>query len=318
MTNSQKGLAFGILVGFAWGLDTVLMGVLSRNSIVLSNATSATSLVVAFLHDAFCFMWLILVMSLTKQFLSTFKLLKTKKGRAVCIAAFIGAPIGMSGFVLGIKYAAPAYASAISVIYPGIGAILAYFILKEKLSIKAILGISLSIIGSAALGYSKIDISVYPQFYLGIAFTCIAVLGWASEGVILGYAMKKIKNEENIEATPEQFLTLRYFTSAMVYGLLIMPAVGGYNAIVHLPSSEILSFAGIAILGTITYLSWYKAVSYVGAGLGTALNSTASFWALIFSWLILKQPITPYLAICSGVIIIGIFIFALASQKKQV
>lgn len=315
MTNAQKGLAFGILVGFAWGLDTVLMGVLSSNNPVLSQASSAASLVVAFLHDFFCFLWLLLVMLYIKQLKQTFQLLNTKKGKAVCLAAFVGAPIGMSGFVLGIKYAAPTYASAISVIYPGVGAILAYFILKEKINFKAILGIALSLVGSVALGYSKIDISVYPQFYLGIAFTILAVFGWAFESVILGFAMKKIKDEEHIQASPQQFLTLRYFTSTIVYGLLIMPLVNGYQTISQLSSSTFVSFAGIAILGAITYLSWYKAVDYVGAGMGTALNSTASFWALIFSWILLGKPITPYLAICSAIIITGVFIFALASQK---
>jgi len=316
MTNSHKGLCFGILVGFAWGLDTVLMGMISSNSDILANASSATSLVTAFLHDAFCFMWLVIVMSLLKEIVPTFKLLKSKKGKAACLAALVGAPIGMSGFVLGIKYASPAYASAISVIYPGVGAILAYFILKEKIPFKASVGIAISILGSVALGYSKVDLNLYPQFYLGIAFSVLAVFGWAFEGVILGYAMKKIKDEEHIIAKPLHFLTLRYFTSAVVYGLIIMPFVKGYDTIIMLPPSTIVSFAGIAILGAITYLSWYKAVDYVGAGLGTALNSTASFWALIFSFFILKIPITPYLALCCAIIITGVFIFALSSQKK--
>ena len=316
MTNTQKGISFGVLVGFAWGLDTVLMGMVSSNSTILSNASSGTSLVTAFLHDFFCFLWLILAMLCMKQLKQTFQLLKTKKGKAACLAAFIGAPIGMSGFVLGIKYAAPAYASAISVVYPGVGAILAYFILKEKINKKAVAGIAISILGSVALGYSKVDINAYPQFYLGIAFTGLAVFGWAFEGVILGYAMKKIKDEENIIATPQQFLTLRYLTSATVYGLIIMPLVGGYQTIALLSSTTIFSFVGIAILGAITYLSWYKAVDYVGAGMGTALNSTATFWALIFSWLILGKPITPYLAICAAIIISGVFIFALSAQKK--
>ena len=318
MTNSQKGLCFGILVGFAWGLDTVLMGMLSSTSSVLSTASSSTSLVTAFLHDGFCFIWLVIVMSFLKELIPTFKLLKTKKGKAACFAALIGAPIGMSGFVLGIKYAAPAYASAISVIYPGVGAILSYFILKEKIPFKAFVGIAISILGSVALGYSKVDPALYPHFYLGLAFTVLAVFGWAFEGVILGYAMKKIKDEDHIVAKPQHFLTLRYLTSTSIYGLVIMPFVGGYSTIVTLSVETILSFAGIAVLGAITYLSWYKAVDYVGAGLGTALNSTASFWALIFSFFILKRPITPYLAICCAIIIIGVFIFALASQKKTI
>lgn len=317
MSNTQKGLFFGILVGFAWGIDTVLMGVITSNSPILSNSSSATSLIIAFLHDLFCFLWLVLVMLCLKQLKQTFSLLKTKKGKAACLAAFVGAPIGMSGYVLGIKYAAPAYASAISVIYPGIGAILAYFILKEKLNIKAILGISISLLGAVALGYSKVDISVYPDFYLGIGFTAIAVLGWAFEGVILGFAMKKIRDEDHIQAAPQQFLTLRYLTSAVVYGFLIMPVVGAYGTIVQLPISTFLSFAGIAIFGAITYLSWYKAVDYVGTAMGTALNSTATFWVLIFSWLLLGREITPYLAICASIIILGVFIFAFSSSKAK-
>lgn len=320
--NLKKGLFFGGLVGLAWGLDTVLMGLVG-NATILKTATSST-LVSAFLHDGFCFFWLALVAIYRRELVDIFKLLKTKKGKATFMAALVGAPIGMSGYVIGIKYAAPAYASSLSVIYPGVGAILSYFILKEKLSKRAILGITISLIGSAALGYSKVDLSLYPNFYKGMAFTLLAVFGWASEGVIIGYAMKKIKDEEHIKATPQQFLTIRYLTSFMVYGLVIIPLVGGYDTVGQLVSNnEIFYFPMISILGAITYLSWYKAVDYIGASMGTALNSTAAFWAIIFSSVILGTEITPYLAICGLIIILGVFIFAVdfkeffGKNKKQ-
>ncbi|MGL5903879.1 MAG: DMT family transporter [Cetobacterium sp.] len=308
-SNLKKGLFFGGLVGFAWGLDTVLMGLVG-NITILKTASSST-LISAFLHDAFCFLWLALVAVFNKKFIETFKLLKTKKGKVTFLAALVGAPIGMSGYVIGIKYAAPAYASSLSVIYPGVGAILSYFILKEKLSKRAIIGIIVSLIGSVALGYSKVDLNMYPDFYKGMAFTLLAVFGWALEGVIIGYAMKKIKDEKEIVATPQQFLTIRYLTSFIAYGVIIMPIIDGYKVVGHLAlNGEILYFSGIAILGTITYLSWYKAVNYIGASMGTALNSTAAFWAIIFSNLILGTEITPYLALCGLIIIVGVFIFA--------
>lgn len=307
--NVKKGLLFGGLVGFAWGLDTVLMGLVGQTEIL--KAASSPALVSAFLHDGFCFFWLMLAMFLRKELKGVFQLLKTKKGKAVCVAALVGAPIGMSGYVIGIEYAAPAYASSISVIYPGIGAILSYFILKEKISMRAMVGIAISLIGSVALGYSKVNIAEYPHFYKGIAFTCLAVLGWALEGVIVGYAMKKIKDEDNIKASPQQFLTIRYLTSFVTYAIVIIPFVGGYGTVVELAKSyEIFYFTGIAILGAITYLSWYTAVDYVGAAMGTALNSTAAFWAIVFSAVILGTPISPYLMACGLVIIIGVFVFA--------
>lgn len=305
----KKGLMFGGLVGLAWGLDTVLMGMVGKLPIL--QVSNSSTLVSAFLHDSFCFFWLALVMFFTKELKGVFQLLKTKKGKASCLAALVGAPIGMSGYVLGIKYAGPAYASSISVIYPGVGAILSYLILKEKLSKRAMLGIAVSLFGSMALGYSKVDISLYPHFYRGIAFTCLAVLGWGLEGVIIGFAMKKIKDEENLVASPQQFLTIRYLTSFVAYGLIIIPFVGGYGTVVELAKSrEIFYFAGIAILGAITYLSWYKSVDYIGAAMGTALNSTAAFWAIIFSAILMGTTITPYLAICGLIIILGVFIFA--------
>lgn len=308
--NVKKGLMFGMLVGLAWGLDTVLMGLVGKSSIFIGEKYS--TLVSAFLHDSFCFLWLALVMFMRKELAGVFSLLKTRKGKASIMAALVGAPIGMSGYVIGIKYAAPAYASSISVIYPGVGAVMSYFILKEKLSMRAVIGISLSLVGSAALGYSKVDLNMYPDFYKGIGFTLLAVLGWASEGVILGYAMKKIKVDENLEASPQQFLTIRYLTSFIAYALIIMPLVGGYSLVAEVAlRRELFYFAGIAVLGATTYLSWYKAVDYVGAAMGTALNSTAAFWAIIFSALLLGDEITPYLALCCLVIILGVFVFAI-------
>lgn len=305
----KKGLFFGGLVGFAWGLDTVLMGLVG--TITILNTAKSSTLISAFLHDGFCFFWLVLVALFNKSLLDTFRLLKTKKGKATVLAALVGAPIGMTGYVIGIKYAAPAYASSLSVIYPGVGAILSYFILKEKLSKHAIIGITISLIGSAALGYSKVDLNLYPHFYKGMAFTLLAVFGWALEGVIIGYAMKKIKDEEHINATPQQFLTLRYLTSFVAYAVIIIPVVSGYNVVGELlKNGQLWYFPAISILGAITYLSWYKSVSYIGASMGTALNSTAAFWSIIFSSIILKTVITPYLMICGIIIIAGVFVFA--------
>lgn len=310
-SNLSKGLMFGVLVGIAWGLDTVLMGLIGGSSIFNGISSTTKSLVSGFFHDGFCFVWLAIIMFFRKELKGVFKLLRTKKGKASVIAALVGAPVAMSGYLIGINYASAPYASSISVIYPGVGAILSYFILKEKLSLRAIIGIAISLIGSIALGYSKVDLTQYPNFNLGILFTCIAVLGWALEGVIIGYAMKKIKDEENIKATPQQFLTIRYLTSLLTYGFIIIPAIGGYSTVTKVMCSNVVIFiALISTLGVTTYLSWYKAVDYVGAAMGTALNSTAAFWAIIFSAIIVGTKITPRLAICGIVIIVGVFIFA--------
>ena len=148
-------------------------------------------LVTAFFHEGFCFFWVALVLLFRKQLKQVFHLLfTTKKGKATALAALVGSPIGMSAYLLAIKYATAPYASSISVIYPGVGAILSYFILKERLSLRALTGIAISLLGSFMLGFRPTG-DIPDTFFKGILFAIIAVLGWAFEGVIIGFVMKQ-------------------------------------------------------------------------------------------------------------------------------
>lgn len=321
--NLKKGLLLGIFVGIAWGLDGVLMGRVGLNSIftdkafALSQGISETSfsfspLVTAFFHESFCFFWVALVLLFSKQLKHVFYLLfKTKKGKATAIAALVGSPIGMSAYLLGIKYATAPYASSISVIYPGVGALLSYLFLKEKLSLNSVIGIIISLTGSFMLGFNPTG-NMHGTFFKGIMFAFVAVLGWALEGVIIGFAMKHIKDEVSVESTPQQLLCLRYLVSMVAYAVIVLPAIKGYPLASNIVSSGLVfKYAIIAILGAFTYLSWYKAVDLIGSAMGTALNSTSALWTIIFSALLFGNKITPTLAFWGIVIVIGVFIFAI-------
>ncbi len=331
----KKGILLGILVGIFWGLDGVLMGQVGKNPIFTDAAAAQAQgigptafefspLVTAFFHESFCFVWVALVLLLTKQLRQAFYvLLHTKKGRATALAALVGSPIGMSAFQLGIKYAGPAYASSISVIYPGVGALISYLVLKEKLSLRAVTGIGISLLGSFMLGFNPTG-AVPETFVKGVLFAALAVLGWALEGVIIGFAMKHIKGEDDVQATPQQMLCLRYFVAMLAYAVIVLPGIKGYplaGAIVK--QGLVLNYAGIAVLGALTYLSWYKAVDLIGSAMGTALNSTAALWTIIFSAVLFKAQITLTLAFWGVVIVAGVFVFAvdpaaLCKRKKTV
>ncbi len=306
MNNRTKGILLGITVGLAWGLDSILMG-----------AVGVTPLVSAFFHDSFAFFWIGLTLLFSKQLYGSFQLLKTKKGKATAVAALVGAPVGMSAYLLAIKYATAPYASSISVIYPGVGALLSYFLLKEKLSKRAVIGIFISLLGSFMLGFKPTG-DIPATFGTGILFALLAVLGWASEGVIIGFAMKHIKDEDHIQAAPQQFLCLRYFVSMIIYGFLVLPLSGEiYTAFEVVKTGVFLKFAGIAIFGAITYLCWYKAVDLIGAAMGTALNSTAALWTIVFSIVLFGAPANSHLIIWGLVIVAGVFIFAIEPKKSK-
>lgn len=320
--NYRKGILLGIMVGIFWGLDGVLMGMVGKTP-VLGDLASAlelgisetafrfSPLVTAFFHESFCFFWVAMVLLFHKQLKQAFYiLLHTKKGRATAIAALVGSPIGMSAYLLGIKYAGAPYASSISVIYPGVGAIISYFVLKEKLSVRAMVGIGISLLGSFMLGFNP-SADVPDTFFMGVLFAAVAVLGWALEGVIIGFAMKHVKGEDSVEAAPQQLLCLRYFVAMIAYAVIVLPLIKGYPLASQIVSQGLVwRYAGIAILGAMTYLSWYKAVDLIGAAMGTALNSTAALWTIIFSAILLKATITPSLALWGIVIVLGVFVFA--------
>ena len=319
----RKGLCLGILVGIVWGLDGVLMGkwgsapIFTDHGLAMAKGFSEMSfsfspLVTAFFHESFCFVWVALFLIFNKQFKQVFKLLfTTTQGRATALAALIGSPIGMSAYLLGIKFATAPYASSISVIYPGVGAILSYFILKEKLTKKAIIGIAISLTGSFMLGFNPSG-DLPTTFVKGILFAVVAVFGWALEGVIIGFVMKRSKGDDNVESTPQQFLCIRYFISMLAYAIIVLPIIGGYPmALAVVSSGLVFNYAATAILGAITYLSWYKAVDLIGAAMGTALNSTAALWSIIFSTVLFGNTLTPSLAIWGLVIVTGVFIFAI-------
>ena len=318
----RKGIMLGILVGIVWGLDGVLMGRTGLApiftdldyalSLGISEMTfSFSPLVTAFFHESFCFMWVGIVLAFHGQFKQVFNiLLHTKKGRATALAALVGSPIGMSAYLLGIKFAGAPYASSISVIYPGVGALISYLVLKEKLKLHSVIGIAISLFGSFMLGFNPSG-SVPETFGKGVMFAALAVLGWASEGVIIGFAMKHVKGEDAVQASPQQLLCIRYFIAMIAYAVIVMPLVKGYPMVGEIVSQGlVLRYAGIAILGAITYLSWYKAVDLIGAAMGTALNSTAALWTIIFSAVLFKGAVTLTLAMWGVVIVIGVFVFA--------
>ena len=325
--NYKKGLLFGICVGIAWGLDGVLMGRVGLHPIftdlnyalllgISKLSFEFSPLVTAFLHESFCFLWVAISLLFSKQLKQVFYLLlKTKKGKATAIAALVGSPIGMSAYLLGIKYASAPYASSISVIYPGISALLSYLILKEKLSKQAVLGIAISLLGSFILGFNPTS-DVPATFIKGVGFAALAVLGWALEGVMIGYAMKHIHDEDHIEATPQQLLCLRYFVAMLTYAIVVVPVIQGYPMLGHIASQGmIVQYALIAILGAFTYLSWYKAVDLIGAAMGTALNSTAALWTIVFSAILFHAHVSASLFFWGLVIVSGVFIFAMGKKE---
>ena len=303
-------MGFGISGGILWALDTVILGIaLTLTPFVSSEqAIFLAPFVSTFLHDAFSSVWMLLYTGVTRQFANVWRALKTRSGKFIMLGALLGGPVGMSGYVAAIHFIGPGMTAVISSMYPALGALLSYFFLKEKMKPTQIIGLLLSIGGVIAMGYSSAD-SEISNLPLGFLCAVLCCVGWASEAVICAYGMKDPFVGSN------HALQIRQVTSALVYGLILLPVLGGWSFTASVfPTGAAGLIALSALCGTASYLCYYRAISQIGPPKAMALNITYSAWSLVFSLLFLHTLPDGKSLLCALVILCGAFLAVI--EKK--
>ena len=273
-----------------------------------------------FIHDAFSAIWAAIYNgargNLKKVWHAAFG---TKGGKFVMLAAVIGGPVGMTGYVLAINYMGASIGAVASAIFPAIGAILAYFFLKEKMQWYRWVFLFATLLGVYGLSYSP-EVQI-KDFWLGIIGALMCAFGWGIEAVILAKCM------QDPEVKDEYALQIRQTTSAIVYGAVLLPILHGWGFTISLFSGTgwlLPVIALAAFFATLSYLCYYKAISQIGASKAMALNVTYAAWAIVFTVLILGDTsvLTPQTILYSLVVLVfGILAAAdfkeLFSKKKS-
>lgn len=273
----KKGLWIGLFGGILWGVNTVTIGIILSRSI-FADYIFLAPLISTFLHDTFSSIWMMLHTLLFKRTHQLKQSLKSRSGKVIMIAALLGGPIGMSGFMMSIYFIGPSYTAIITSMYPAVGSFLSFIFLKEKVTIKNIMGLSLAIIATTFLGLTTQE---EPQnLIFGLSFALLCVLGWGSESVISAYGMKN-------DVLPSIALQIRQTVSAIVYGLLIVPFIGGIPLVkLVLKDFTIILFALTALAGTASYLFYYTSINRIGPIKAMGLNISYSAWAVLFGLLL--------------------------------
>lgn len=291
----KKGSLFGLASGFFWGLDSVVLGIALVYPIMIGLGAKA-SLVTTFIHDSFSFLILLVLLVKLKKLKEFYKVIKTKAGLAIIAAALLGGPIGMGGYIMAINFLGSTLASSVSAIYPAIGLLLAYIFLKERMKMHSIIGLFIAIFAIILMGISP-DISVN-NLGLGLFFACLSIVGWGSEAVIINAALKE-------DVSSEVALTIRQMTSSVTYALIVMPIIGYDSLLTSMQMPVILIIILISgLLGTFSYLAYYKSIDMIGATQAMGLNISYPAWAFVFQYLVDKQ-FSLYLFILSIFIMIG-------------
>ena len=296
----------GLLAGITWAAETLILGIALAMTPFVSTeqAVLLAPFASTFLHDAFSALWACLFNGARGKLPQLVRALKTRSGKFVILAAVIGGPVGMTGYVLSVANMGASIGAVASAIFPAIGAVLAYFFLKEKMQWYRWIFLILTLLGVYGLSYSpELEIR---NFWLGFAGTLMCAFGWGIEAVIIA------KSVQDPEVTDDIALQIRQTTSALTYGLVILPLMKGWGFTVSLFDNTgwlIPTIAIAALFATASYLFYYRAITAIGASKAMALNVTYSAWAIVFSVIFLRDTslLNPVTILCTlAVLIFGI------------
>lgn len=283
-------MKYGLFSGILWGLDTVVLGIALSMSPYIGTAEAIAFAAIAssFLHDAGCAIWLMIYVGAKRRLKDTLAALKTRSGKVVMLGALLGGPIGMTGYVIAINNIGAAYTAIISAFYPALGAFLSFVLLKEKMDGKQIASLVAALVGVMAMGYISAGDSEMGNATLGLVGAVLAVIGWGSEAVLCAWGMR----DDAVDN--ETALQIRETTSALVYGIVVLPLFGawGFTASAA-PSLATGVIALSALAGTASYLFYYKGISVIGAAKAMALNISYSAWAVVFGFVLQGTVPTP-------------------------
>lgn len=308
-------MRYGIGSGALWGLDTVILAIaLALNPF----ATDAhASLVSAALHDAVCALILLVFMAMRGRLKDTWRAIHTRSGRAVMVAALLGGPIGMSGYLLAIDQIGAGYTAIISTFYPALGTALAVAVLKERMRPRQVIALAVAIGAIIATSYTSTSVSGSALW--GVLGALAAVAGWGCEAVILAWGMR----DDAVDN--ETALQIRETTSALTYLVLVVPLGGALSSTGQaLTSPGAMGLVALAAAaGTASYLFYYKAIDLLGAARAMALNISYSAWAVLFAFLLQSIVPAPIQIVLCVVILVGTVLAAtenwreLTSFKRQ-
>ena len=310
LAYAKRGIVLALLSGLIFSSDGLLVKASSGYSPFNDHALwIMIPLMCAAIHDlsATCVITLLNLRSGRRKEL--WRSLVSRPGRRVIIGALIGAFFGMGGYMAALQLAGPAYVLPITTLYPAVAAVLAVFVLKERIPFRAWIGLALCVAGAGTIGYAPPDGQPGDLFYWGLLCAALAAVGWGTEGVYATAGMDFIE--------PRIALNIYYIVSSALYVLVLIPLAaltvfsdaGGLAVPVAFLSSPGLLFVALAgCMGAFSYLCWYSAMSMTGVSRAMALNISYALWGILLSFFFTEVHITATLVAGALIIFSGMFL----------
>ena len=316
MDKSYKyGVIAGLFSGITWALYTIINNLITKNIIFNSYIEKMfiPVLVIVFLHDFFSSIWLFFYLWRKRKLFELKRTIKSKNMFLIFLGALFGGPIGMSGYLLGIKYMGASYTASFSCTYLILGTILSVVFLKEKINLKMIIAVLINMAGIFILNFQVNEMDSDKISILGIFSLILCIFGWALEGLIASYILKY----KNADTEPSIAIFIRQLTSTVFYSFLIIPYIKAYNLVfIVLKSNIALYIALISVIGSLSFFLWYYSMSIVGVARGISLNISYIIWTIIFEIIVFNVKFQLNFIVASILLIVSVILIAISPEEK--
>ena len=311
----RYGVIAGIFSGITWALYTIINNLITKNAIFNSYIEKMfiPVLVIVFLHDFFSSIWLFFYLWKKKKFFELKKTIKSKNIFLIFLGALFGGPIGMSGYLLGIKYMGASYTASFSSTYLIVGTILSVIFLKEKINLKMIIAVLINMVGIFILNFQINEMDSNKISILGIFSLMLCIFGWALEGLIASYILKY----KNTDIEPSIAIFIRQLTSTIFYSFLIIPYIGAYNLVFIVLKSNIVLYIAL-ISGSLSFFLWYYSMSIIGVARGISLNVSYIIWTIIFEIILFNTKFQLNFIVASILFIVSVILIAMSPEEKYI
>ncbi len=325
----KKGILTALASAINYGLYTAFLTTATVYGVWAywsSGEAGLSAMAVAFIlgtlatgfNDGLSAIWAIIISGFKGKLGDVFKVLRTKPGLIMVVAAIVGGPLAGVAYILAIQMGGPVVIP-LAGLNAVVGAILGSVIFKQKLSLRMIIGMLICVAASLIIGLTSVTGSPKEGIVLGMILAIAAAFGWGFEGCIAGFGTTMIDSEIGI--------TIRQIVSSLANFLVVLPILctiegSGVGLLGSLftkavtdPTILLLAISGF--FSFFTFSMWYKGNSMCGAALGMACNGTYTFWGPLFCWIILGiilnkegYDLPPVAWLASLLMAFGIFVMS--------
>lgn len=243
-----------------------------------------------------------------------------RSGRMLIVSAIAAGPIGTGCSVVAISMCGSTYANCIIAMAPIVTAIISIFLLKEKISKRAWVGVVVSIVGAIVACCGAPEDA--PNFMLGIAIACICPIAFALEGTISAHG---VDVTDPMLSCPMYRMIISGLIQIAV--ALVLAAATGHTAWISDLFKAIFAnpwcISMILATGICMFLQYnmaYCSFNYCGAAKSEAILWTGAVWSIPVGFIMQAAGILPYSVTTFGIIgavIVGVGIIIVVAKPSE-